>query len=96
MEIALTVALILTVCIAAGLDVKGQTIPNWITVSGLVVALAVRALPGGPLLVPGLTGFALAFAVMLPLFGFGLVGGGDAKLLMVVGALLGPLAFLVA
>ena len=96
MEYLITGCLVGSMTIGAAMDVKHRRIPNWLTVSTLVVALVVRAFPGGPPLSDGLLGFGLAFALTLPLFGFGFMGGGDVKLLMVVGALLGPLPFFVA
>ena len=96
MDDLLTACLLGSMAMGATLDVKNRRIPNWLTVSTLVVALLVRAIPGGPLLSQGLLGFGLAFVVVLPVFGLRLMGGGDAKLLMVVGALLGPVPFLVA
>ena len=96
MDLTLTTCLIASMALGAALDVRNRRIPNWLTVSSLLVALAIRALPGGPEFLPGLFGFGLAFLITLPLFGFRLMGGGDAKLLMVVGAFLGPIAFLLA
>lgn len=96
MDGALTLTLVGTMGLAAALDLKDRKIPNWLTVTGLVVALVLRGLPGGPEFLPGLLGFALAFALVLPLFGTGLLGGGDSKLFMVVGAMLGPAMFLIA
>ena len=88
--------LIATVALAALSDLRERTIPNWISVSGLLLALAVRALPGGPELMPGLMGFGLAALVTVPMFAVGVMGGGDTKLLMAVGGFLGPLGFLAA
>ncbi len=88
--------LLVTVVLAALSDVRERRIPNWISVSGLFLALAVRALPGGPELMPGLTGFGLAALCTVPMFAFGVMGGGDTKLLMAVGGFLGPVGFLAA
>ena len=90
------IVLVGTMAVAAALDVKDRRIPNWLTLTGLLLALFVRALPGGPVFLPGITGFLVAFVLVLPLFAFGLLGGGDAKLFMVVGALLGPVPFLIS
>lgn len=96
MNLMLTVTLVGIMGVGAAFDLKDRKIPNWLTVSGLALALLVRAVPGDPVLMSGVLGLGLAFLVVLPLFGLGLMGGGDAKLLMVVGALLGPVPFIVA
>jgi prepilin peptidase CpaA len=75
--------------VAAWTDVTARRIPNWLTVMGAVAGLAVRASMGlGPLW-SGALGLALACLLALPLFLAGALGGGDAKLLMAVGAFMG-------
>lgn len=83
-------AFLLLVAVAAWLDVRTGRIPNALTVTGLAVALALRALPGAGPILPGLGGAGIALAVGLPLFALGGLGGGDVKLLAAVGAFLGP------
>jgi prepilin peptidase CpaA len=82
--------------IAALSDLRSRRIPNALTATALVLALALRAFLGDGALVDGLLGAALAFGVVLPLFAMRGVGGGDAKLLIMVGAFLGPKGFFVA
>jgi prepilin peptidase CpaA len=80
--------------VGAWSDVRSRRIPNTLTLSGLALALVVRAAwsvhagSGAPLL-SGLGGFAIAFAVSLPLFLVRGLGGGDVKLLAMAGAFLG-------
>jgi prepilin peptidase CpaA len=81
---------------AAGLDVRTRRIPNVLTVSGFVIAIVLRFLAGPGVGIEGLTGAILAFVLCLPFFVLGVLGGGDAKLLMVVGAFMGPRDLLVA
>jgi prepilin peptidase CpaA len=82
--------------LASWTDVRSRRIPNWITVVGMLAGLGFHAARGvGPLGV-GALGVAAAFAVALPLFLSGALGGGDAKLLMVVGAFFGPVDLLLA
>jgi prepilin peptidase CpaA len=50
--------------------------------------------PGAAL--DGVTGAVLAFVLCLPFFVLGVLGGGDAKLLMAVGAFTGPKDLLMA
>jgi prepilin peptidase CpaA len=82
--------------IAALTDLRARRIPNLLTVTGFALALVLRSAAGGAAVVEGLLGAGLALAVMLPLFAMRGVGGGDAKLLIVVGAFLGPKGFVVA
>jgi len=91
-----TIALTAVMLTGMAWDLKERRIPNWLTVTGLAVALGLRALPGGPELVPGLLGALLALLITLPLFALGGFGGGDAKLLIAAGGFLGPRTLLSA
>jgi prepilin peptidase CpaA len=82
--------------IAAALDVGTRRIPNALTLGGLLLALGLRGLEGTSVLVAGLFGALLAFALTLPLFLLKGMGGGDVKLLTAVGGFLGPQGLLVA
>jgi prepilin peptidase CpaA len=93
---ALSLGLLVVVAVAVWTDLRSRRIPNTLTIAALVAALAVRAVYGGAVLLDGLLGAGLAFALLLPLFAMGGMGGGDAKLLIAVGAFLGPKGFLVA
>jgi prepilin peptidase CpaA len=89
---ALTVALTL----AAGYtDLRERRIPNWLTVPGFCIGLAVHAWLGGwrGALI-SLEGAGLALAVLLPLVLVRGLGAGDWKLMGAVGACLGPLMML--
>lgn len=85
-----TASFLLLVAAAGWLDLRTGRIPNVVTLTGLAVALALRALLDPSLLGPGLAGAALGLGVSLPLFALGGLGGGDVKLLTAVGAFLGP------
>src|SRR5690606_25938791 len=85
-----TASFLLLVAAAGWLDLRTGRIPNVVTLTGLAVALALRALLDPSLLGPGLAGAALGLGVSLPLFALGGLGGGDVKLLAAVGAFLGP------
>ncbi len=71
-------------------DLRAKRIPNGLTLFGVAAGLALRASAGGGMIVSGLEGLGLALLVALPLFALGALGGGDAKLLGVAGAFLGP------
>lgn len=94
-----TAALVSLVVVATATDLRTRRIPNALTLSGLVVGLALRAALGFDALIAGLLGVALALVLTVPLVSLGGLGGGDAKLLAAVGAFLGlgdlPVALLV-
>lgn len=83
-------------CLAAISDLRTRRIPNALTATAFVLALLIRATMGGGPLLNGVLGTGLALLLLFPLFAVGGVGGGDAKLLIVAGAFLGPSTFLVA
>jgi prepilin peptidase CpaA len=85
-----TLALTVVVVLAVASDLRTRRIPNVLTVSGLGVALALRAVMGVDALLAGLVGGAIALGLTLPLVMLGGLGGGDSKLLVAVGAFLGP------
>jgi prepilin peptidase CpaA len=95
-ESATVAAVVGVVVLAAITDVRTRRIPNVLTATALLAALALRALHGGPALLVGVTGAAVALLLLLPLFAMGGLGGGDAKLLIAVGAFLGLDGFLIA
>jgi prepilin peptidase CpaA len=74
---------------AAWWDIRARRVPNQLTVAGLAAALLLRAPLGVQALLVGLEGFAVAMGVALVFYALGAVGGGDAKLLGMVGAFLG-------
>jgi prepilin peptidase CpaA len=75
-------------------DTLDRRIPNSLTYAGLALGLALR-IPLGPLeMLLGVAGALIAFGVSLPLFALGGIGGGDVKLLTVVGAFMGPFGLL--
>jgi prepilin peptidase CpaA len=92
----LAAALLLTVVLAAVLDLRSRRIPNLVTASAFLIALVVRSLIGFDALGAGLLGALLGFAVVFPLFAMRGIGGGDAKLVIAVGAFLGPSGMVVA
>jgi len=77
--------------LAAATDISSRRIPNVLTVVGMVVGPVVWGLLEGPGAgVASVMGGAFALLVGMGLFMVGAVGGGDAKLLAVTGAFLGP------
>ncbi|MDH5537226.1 MAG: A24 family peptidase [Betaproteobacteria bacterium] len=97
--LALLGALLLT---ATWHDVRSRRIPNAIVFSGAVLGLLlhsvlpaggglVSAVPGGLGLLKSLAGLGIGLAALLPLYFLRAAGAGDAKLMAMVGAFLGPM-----
>lgn len=90
-----TVAFVLLV-IATIFDLRTREIPDWISIAIGIIATA-SSLTGwlelaiGWVLLGGLVGFAVGYA----LFRFAHFGGGDAKLIMAIGMLVGPVGLLI-
>lgn len=76
--------------LAAGWDLRTRTIPNGLTISGALAAPLLWGILGGlePAL-GSLLGGGAGLALGMTLFALGAIGGGDAKLLMVLGAFVG-------
>ncbi len=72
-------------------DWQTRRIPNWLTVTGLVIGLGVNAAIGGwPGAKSGLEGAGLGLAVLLPFVLLRGLGAGDWKLAGGLGAFVGP------
>jgi prepilin peptidase CpaA len=96
LDTPLSFALVALVGLAAVTDWRSRRIPNLLTVSGTAVALVLHAIGGMAALGSAVGGMALGLVVGLALLATGGVGAGDAKLLIMIGAFLGPSGFLVA
>lgn len=73
--------------IACVTDIREGKIPNVLTFPLMAIGLVANVALGDPMF--GVLGFALATAIHFPLFALGVEKGGDAKLLMAIGALCG-------
>lgn len=77
--------------LAAATDLLRHKIFNWTTYPGIVAALAANFWEkGGPGLADGLMGFFFCGFMMLGCFALFNIGGGDVKLVAMLGAFLGP------
>jgi prepilin peptidase CpaA len=93
------VALLLALVVGAAVyDVRYRRIPNWLTVSGVLLGLALNSflyqgtspyLFGFAGLFFAFKGFALAFVVYVLLYALRAMGAGDVKLMAAVGAIVG-------
>ena len=89
-EVMRTVAVLGVGAVAAVSDVRTRTIPNRLTVSALGLGLILAGVSGLEPLLLAAAGAGLAAAVFVPLWALRALGGGDVKLLLAMGALLGP------
>lgn len=71
-------------------DLREQRIPNALTVGGLVSALMLRFVMDPELALGGLLGAGAGLLIAVVFFATGSFGAGDGKLLVAVGAFLGP------
>jgi prepilin peptidase CpaA len=87
-----TAALVVLLTVAAVYDVRYRRIPNWLTMSGLLLGLLINALLGRPTggIVPALEGLAAGFGVYMLFYLLRAKSAGDVKLMAAAGALLGP------
>ena len=76
---------------ASTTDLRGRTVPNWLTYSGVLCGLlwygTTEGFRGAGF---SLAGATVGFASLLAFFLMGGMGGGDVKLLAAFGALMGP------
>jgi prepilin peptidase CpaA len=85
-------AILLTLVLGAAVyDVRYRRIPNWLSVGGVLVGLAMNTFlyQGWPGLRLSLLGFAAGFGVYLVLYALRAMGAGDVKLMGAVGAMVG-------
>lgn len=80
--------LVVLLAVATATDLRHRRIPNALTAAGILVGLGLGLAQGQ--LAGSFLGLGAALAIGFPLFALGALGGGDAKLLGAVGALLGP------
>lgn len=91
----LQILLLALVLAAAAYDLKIRKIPNWLSLSGVVLGVGLNTLRSGVAgLQFALLGSALALLIYFPLFLLRGMGAGDVKLMAAVGALAGPRCWL--
>jgi prepilin peptidase CpaA len=90
-SLAISIPFVLIMVLAAASDLRTRRIPNALTVAGMAAAPVLWGLLDGPVVaLASIVGGGLALVVGMTLFALGALGGGDAKLLVVTGAFLGP------
>lgn len=75
-------------------DMRYRRVTNRTIVCGLVTGFLYSTYCGSGILLSGIAGAALALAINLVPFTMGLLGGGDVKLMMVIGLYTGPHVFM--
>lgn len=84
---------ILVLLIASYNDLKKREVPDWLSYGFLIAVLGIRAIfsveQGWSIFISGILGFLICFALACFLYYANQWGGGDSKLLMGMGALLG-------
>src|ERR1700751_1600311 len=95
-EFPVGACLLMLLAVAVGSDLHSRRIPNWLVLTGLTLALAVRL--GGARAAQGYSAWGLGLltggGLFLPLYLLRGMGAGDVKLMAMVGAFVGPeLAF---
>jgi len=82
---------VLLAVIAGWTDFRSRRIPNWLTVPGALIGLALNTVVSGTAgLKASLLGLALGLALLLPFVLVRSLGAGDWKLAGAVGAFTGP------
>jgi prepilin peptidase CpaA len=93
MDYFLIVFLIILVIISAIADLKTQKIPNFVTLPGMLIALAYHtALNGFDGLLFSAAGIGIGIALLIIPYLMGGMGAGDAKLMGAIGGVLGAKA----
>ncbi|HLK63059.1 MAG TPA: A24 family peptidase [Bryobacteraceae bacterium] len=85
-------AILLTLVLGAAVyDVRYRRIPNWLTVGGVLIGLALNTFmyQGWPGLRMSLAGFGVGFGVYVALYALRAMGAGDVKLMAAVGSMVG-------
>jgi prepilin peptidase CpaA len=91
MPLASQIVLLLLVLTAGIYDIKYRRIPNWLVATGLLLGVILNTfLFEWTGLKASLLGIGFAFIIYFPLYLLRGMGAGDVKLMMAVGALVGP------
>jgi prepilin peptidase CpaA len=91
MEKYFELSAVVIAAIAAISDLRTRRIPNWLTYTGLLMAVSARTIFGGwSGLMSGVAGVFVAGGIFALFFFLGAMGGGDVKLMGAVGAWMGP------
>jgi prepilin peptidase CpaA len=88
--VLLVIVTLALVVVAAAYDLKSREIPDWVPVLLLVAAAVAAFVPGDAMHWSWrVLGLAVGFGLGALLFALGAMGGGDAKLMAGIGAVIG-------
>ena len=91
--LTIAVITIIILLVASYTDIKTREVPDWVSYSLIFSALGIRTIfsvnSGWNILLGGVLGFAVCFAIAYLFYYTSQWGGGDAKLLMGMGAMIG-------
>lgn len=91
MPLVLKIVLVALTLTAGVYDLRFRRIPNWLNLSGAILGIGLNVILAGPHGAgESLLGILCAFAIYVPLFLLRAMGAGDAKLMIAVGATVGP------
>jgi len=83
---------LLILCVALYLDLRYQRIPNQLCLIALLLGIVINSyFNSWAGLIESIFGAGLALILLLPLYKFRMLGAGDVKLMIGIGALSGPL-----
>ncbi len=89
----LIIVIVLWVMVIGVLDFKKRTIPNFLSLGGVLAAILILGLTGetanNESIASSLLGLVFALIFTVPGYAFRVLGAGDVKLLSAIGALLG-------
>lgn len=91
MPLVLKIVLGVLALTAGTYDLRVRRIPNWLNLTGAILGIGLNELLAGRYgTAESLLGILCAFAVYVPLFLLRAMGAGDAKLMIAIGAIVGP------
>jgi len=85
----LDLVLVSSISLSIFFDIKERRIPNWITIPGILIGLALNSVFSLAHLLQSFLGLAAGIGIMIVPFALGWLGAGDVKLFGLMGALLG-------
>ena len=95
MDVLILIVPVVLLLIATWCDLRTREIPDWISVALVLIGITAAGFSwGGVQWWTVLSGLLLGFLIGLALFRFAKFGGGDAKLIAGIGAILGPVGLL--
>ena len=95
MDVLILIVPVVLVLIATWCDLRTRDIPDWISVALVFIGITAAGFGwAGVRWWMVLSGLLLGFLIGLALFHFARFGGGDAKLIAGIGAILGPVGLL--